>query len=209
VLLTPISDDAVPVDGPKHRRCSEPTTSNVAQRSPRNSSRCLRRQPDPNYANWQKDFVNALTPRARSRQVKRNQVSRIDERAISHPIATVLTRTARCCRMKLRAQYAPKQHCGSACVEPNRPSGARQDRRVAKISAALSFESAARRLLKESHLRHQRQQSRTRCGRGPVRRADSDVIRPAKRSRFSSSNWPTRRAVSGRGQRGGTVRPGQ
>jgi hypothetical protein len=150
VLLTPINDDAVPVDWSEAQDVQ--LDPNDLERGP-----ALPAQFEPlppaasqarNYANWQKDFVNALYASRKVTLLRSkacNQVSRIDESEGDFRIR--LQQSSREQRdaavAKLRAQYAPKTNTLRERLRRAEQAVEREagQARTAKISAALSFGS--------------------------------------------------------------------
>jgi len=148
VLLTPINDDAVPVDWAEAQ--DVPVDPNDLERNPAGAAQFASLPPAAsqakNYATWQKDFVNAIYGSRKVTLLKSttySQVSRIDEGEGDFRVR--LNQASREQRdaavAKLRAKYAPKTNTlqerlrrAEAAVE-REAAQARQ----AKISSVISF----------------------------------------------------------------------
>ncbi len=115
VLLTPINDDAVPVDWAEAEDVE--VDPNDLERNPAGAAQFAPLPPAAsqakNYANWQKDFVNAVYGSRKVTLLKSttfNQVSRIDEGEGDFRVR--LNQSSReqrdAATAKLRAKYAPK-----------------------------------------------------------------------------------------------------
>jgi len=115
VLLTPINDDAVPVDWAEAQDVE--LDPNDLERNPAGAAQFAALPPAAaqakNYANWQKDFVNAIYGSRKVTLLKSttyNQVSRIDEGEGDFRVR--LSQASReqrdAATAKLRAKYAPK-----------------------------------------------------------------------------------------------------
>ncbi len=115
VLLTPINDDAVPVDWAEAQDVKldpndlERHPTGAAQFAPLPAAASQAK----NYANWQKDFVNAIYGTRKVKLLKSatyNQVSRIDEGEGDFRVR--LSQASReqrdAATAKLRAKYTPK-----------------------------------------------------------------------------------------------------
>jgi hypothetical protein len=115
VLLTPINDDAVPVDWAEAQDVEldpndlERHPTGAAQFAPLPAAASQAK----NYANWQKDFVNAIYGTRKVKLLKSttyNQVSRIDEGEGDFRVR--LSQASReqrdAATAKLRAKYTPK-----------------------------------------------------------------------------------------------------
>jgi hypothetical protein len=115
VLVTPINDDAVPVDWAEAQDVA--VDPNDLERNPSSAAQFAALPPAAaqakNYANWQKDFINAIYSTRKVtllRSTTYNQVSRIDEGEGDFRVR--LSQTSReqrdAATAKLRAKYAPK-----------------------------------------------------------------------------------------------------
>lgn len=115
VLLTPINDDAVPVDWSEAQDVE--VDPNDLERNPAGAAQFATLPPAAaqakNYANWQKDFVNAIYGSRKVTLLKSttyNQVSRIDEGEGDFRVR--LSQASReqrdAATAKLRAKYTPK-----------------------------------------------------------------------------------------------------
>ena len=115
VLITPINDDAVPVDWAEAQDVA--VDPNDLEGNPSGAAQFAALPPAAaqakNYANWQKDFVNAIYGTRKVTLLKSttyNQVSRIDEGEGDFRVR--LSQTSReqrdAATAKLRAKYAPK-----------------------------------------------------------------------------------------------------
>jgi hypothetical protein len=115
VLLTPINDDAVPVDWAEAQDVE--LDPNDLERNPAGAAQFAPLPPAAaqakNYANWQKDFVNAVYGTRKVTLLKSttyNQVSKIDEGEGDFRVR--LSQASReqrdAATAKLRAKYAPK-----------------------------------------------------------------------------------------------------
>jgi len=115
VLITPINDDAVPVDWAEAQDVE--VDPNDLERNPASPAEFATLPPAAalakNYANWQKDFVNTIYGTRKVTLLKSttyNQVSRIDEGEGDFRVR--LSQASREQRdattAKLRAKYAPK-----------------------------------------------------------------------------------------------------
>ena len=121
-----------------------------------------------NYANWQKDFVNAIYGSRKVTLLKSttyNQVSRIDEGEGDFRVR--LSQASReqrdAATAKLRAKYAPKMATLNERLRRAEQAVEREAAQaaLAKISSVhLDWQHVARRIPRqESHHRHQHQQS--------------------------------------------------
>lgn len=115
VLLTPINDDAVPVDWSEAQDVA--VDPNDLERNPAGAAQFATLPPAAaqakNYANWQKDFVNAIYGSRKVTLLKSttyNQISRIDEGEGDFRVR--LSQASReqrdAATAKLRAKYTPK-----------------------------------------------------------------------------------------------------
>ena len=150
VLLTPINDDAVPVDWAEAQDVE--IDPNDLERNPAGAAQFAALPPAAaqakNYANWQKDFINAIYGSRKVTLLKSttfSQVSKIDEGEGDFRVR--LSQASReqrdAATAKLRAKYAPKlatlnERLRRAEQAVEREAG---QARSAKISTALSFGS--------------------------------------------------------------------
>lgn len=150
VLLTPITDDAVPVDWTEARDVS--VDPNDLERKPPSAAQFAPLPPAAsqakNYAVWQRDFVNAIYGSRKVTLLKSttyNQVSRIDEEEGDFRVR--LSQASREQRdaavARIRAKYAPKiatlnERLRRAEQAVEREAG---QARSAKLSTMLSFGS--------------------------------------------------------------------
>lgn len=150
VWLTPINDDAVPVDWAEFQEV--PLDPNDLERNPAGAAAF---SPLPsaasqakNYANWQKDFVNAIYGARKVmllRSTTYKEVSRIDEAEGDFRVR--LQQASREQRdaavAKLRAKYAPKMATLNERLRRAEQAVQREaeQARSAKISTVLSFGS--------------------------------------------------------------------
>jgi hypothetical protein len=150
VLLTPINDDAVPVDWAEAQDVQ--LDPNDLERNPAGPAEFAALPPAAsqakNYANWQKDFVNAIYGSRKVtllRSTTYNQVSLVDEAEGDFRVR--LTQASREQRdasaAKLRAKYAPKTAALNERLRRAEQAVEREagQARSAKISTALSFGS--------------------------------------------------------------------
>jgi hypothetical protein len=150
VLLTPINDDAVPVDWAEAQDVQ--VDPNDLERNPTGAAEFAPLPPAAsqakNYANWQKDFIQSIYGSRKVtllRSTAYHQVSRVDEGEGDFRVR--LSQASReqrdAAAAQLRAKYAPKtatlnERLRRAEQAVEREAG---QARSAKISAALSFGS--------------------------------------------------------------------
>jgi hypothetical protein len=150
VLLTPINDDAVPVDWAEAQDVQ--LDPNDLERTPVSGAQFAPLPPAAaqakNYANWQRDFINAIYSSRKVTLLKSttfNQVSRVDESEGDFRVRLQqASREQRDAAVeKLRAKYAPKiatlnERLRRAEQAVEREAG---QARSAKLSTAISFGS--------------------------------------------------------------------
>jgi hypothetical protein len=150
VLITPINDDAVPVDWAEAQEVQ--LDPNDLERNPAGPAEFAQLPPAAvqakNYPNWQKDFVNAIYGSRKVTLLKAtayNQVSRIDE-----PEGDFRVRLSQASReqrdaavAKLRAKFAPKTAALNERLRRAEQAVQREagQARSATLSTALSFGS--------------------------------------------------------------------
>lgn len=150
VLLTPINDDAVPVDWAEAQDVE--IDPNDLERNPAGAAQFAELPPAAaqakNYANWQKDFVNAIFSSRKVTVMKSttfNQVSKIDEGEGDFRVR--LSQASReqrdAATAKLRAKYSPKTTALNERLRRAEQAVEREagQARSSKISTALSFGS--------------------------------------------------------------------
>jgi len=148
VLLTPIKDDAVPVDWAEAQEVQ--LDPNDLERNPVGAAQFLPLPPAAsqakNYSGWQKDFVNAIYGSRKVTLLKSttyNQVSRIDEGEGDFRVRLNLaSREQRDAAVaKLRAKYASKTNAMQERLRRAEQAVEREagQARQAKVSTMLSF----------------------------------------------------------------------